>query len=157
MSSVITIPKERPLLPAEDYEALRALGIAHIQKLAGEIWTDHNVHDPGITALELLAYAITDLSNRTAYPMRDLITEDPTAPLTVNDSFHTAANIFPNNPITINGFRKLLIDVEGVRNAWLNVIREDYCADYCNPDDEWVKTPIWLDCANDRLTLEEPT
>lgn len=157
MSNVTTIPQARLLPTAEDFEALRSLGIAHIRKLAGEIWTDHNVHDPGITTLELLAYAINDLANRTAYPMEDLLAEDPTAPLTVNDSFHTAAQILPCNPITINGFRKLMIDVDGVRNAWLGVIREDYCADYCDPTtQEYSKVPIWIDCKNSQLTLVPP-
>ena len=40
---------------------LREMGIEEIQKLSGKIWTDFNLHDPGVTILEQLCYALTDL------------------------------------------------------------------------------------------------
>jgi len=33
-------------------------------------WTTHNTHDPGITVLELLAYALTDLQYRSSASTR---------------------------------------------------------------------------------------
>ena len=42
-------------------------------RLAGERWSDFNTHDPGITILEALCYAITDLAYRTSLPIPDLI------------------------------------------------------------------------------------
>jgi hypothetical protein len=69
----LTIPKERTAEPAQDWEKLYALGLNHVQRLAGRIWTDYNLHDPGITTLELLCYALTDLSYRAAFPIKDLL------------------------------------------------------------------------------------
>ena len=51
--------KTRPL--SQDYEQLRRLGLNYIEQFSREIWTDYNIHDPGITILEALMYAITDL------------------------------------------------------------------------------------------------
>jgi hypothetical protein len=36
----------------------------HIVSLSSELWTDYEIHDPGITIMELLCYAITDLEYR---------------------------------------------------------------------------------------------
>jgi hypothetical protein len=33
------------------------------------LWSDYNVHDPGITLLELLCYGITDIAHRTTFRM----------------------------------------------------------------------------------------
>jgi hypothetical protein len=101
-----------------DFEFLRREGIGHIQELAGALWTDHNVHDPGITILEVLCYALTDLGYRSNLDIRELLAcpPDKTGP---DDNFFTAADILTNNPLTILDYRKLLIDIDGVRNAWL--------------------------------------
>jgi len=81
MSNIITtIPKGRPDHISLDFDLLRAEGIQHLENLATEVWTDFNAHDPGITILELLSYAITDLGYRTRMlPIADLLAgNDPT-------------------------------------------------------------------------------
>ncbi len=65
MSDTLTISTQKPTDIAFDYEELRKTGIRHIENLASQIWTDYNIHDPGITSLEILCYALTDLSYRT--------------------------------------------------------------------------------------------
>lgn len=37
--------------PVEDalYSKLQAQTLEEVQRLAGQVWTDYNVHDPGIT------------------------------------------------------------------------------------------------------------
>jgi len=229
MKTSETIDKSNRLSPFEDYNFLRREGIRHIEKLAGDVWTDYNTHDPGITLLENLCYAITDLAYRTGFDMKDLLAKkdannrygnmkdedivdtkenvlnviftevdrngneikggikknkslllkyfkesfhrnligkslndyvitqldkafaekeldvilgdlgldkkDPTASkkyfrILINgiglpdlniwkNIFYTAREILPCNPVTINDFRKLVIDIDGVRNAWI--------------------------------------
>ena len=53
-------------LPDRDFDSLRAVGIGVIVADAGEEWTDHNLSDPGITLLEVLAWGLADLHYRTA-------------------------------------------------------------------------------------------
>lgn len=105
-----------------DFATLRKLGIQHLAELSGKIWTDHNLHDPGITILEALCYVLTDLDYRTKLDFKDLIA----APANVKeDNFFTAAQILGNNPLTITDIRRMLIDIKGVRNAWVELPGED--------------------------------
>ena len=114
-----------------DFNKLRSSAIEYLGNLSGKIWTDHNVHDPGITILESLIYALLDLGYRTNLPAGDLFTRDP-ADKTPDNNFFPASRILGNNPLTITDYRKLLVDLEGVKNAWLEVddsIPVDFCRD----------------------------
>lgn len=104
-----------------DFATLRKLGIQHVADLSGKIWTDHNLHDPGITMLEALCYVLTDLDYRTKLDFKDLVAAPAGAG---EDNFYTAARILGNNPLTIADIRRMLIDIKGVRNAWLVPINE---------------------------------
>lgn len=106
-----------------DFATLRKLGIQHVAELSGKIWTDHNLHDPGITILEALCYVLTDLDYRTKLDFKDLIAA-PAGAEGADDNFYTAAKILGNNPLTIADIRRMLIDIKGVRNAWLIPINE---------------------------------
>ncbi len=108
-----------PPSQAMDFDFLRAQGITSIQNLASANWTDYNLHDPGITILEALAYTITDLSTRANQPVNDLLASKPGA-LSTEKDFFSAAEILPCGPITLNDFRKILIDQPKVRNAWVS-------------------------------------
>lgn len=115
----LTIPKSPKRLPAEDYEALRVAGLEHIQKLAGKIWTDYNLHDPGVTILELLCYALTDIGYRTSFNIEDLLTKSGDEGPSKDNAFFTPAEILTMHPVTINDYRKLLLDkTPGLRNVW---------------------------------------
>ena len=53
------------------FESLRAQGVRLTQALSGHTWTDYNLHDPGVTILEQLCYALTDLVYRADFPVAD--------------------------------------------------------------------------------------
>lgn len=116
---ITTISKFAPEDISMDFERLRQEGIQHLEDLATYIWTDFNVHDPGITILEVLCYAITDLGYRANLPIEDILASN-----NGDSSFFTATEILPICPVTQNDYRKLLIDFPGVRNAWVECIRE---------------------------------
>src|SRR6476620_4443769 len=104
--------------PYLNFDKLRKEGIEHLGRLSGKIWTDHNVHDPGITILEILCYAIMDLGYRTNLPINDILARRPDDTLPDNN-FFSAADILSCNPLTITDIRKMLVDMEGVKNAWV--------------------------------------
>lgn len=114
----VTIPKQPVLQPAEDFYRLRREGIGFIEQMAGRLWTDYNLHDPGITLLEALAYAVTDLAYRTGWEIEDLLAPAPGQPAP-DQAFYTARRILTINPWTTDDFRRLLIDLPQVRNAWV--------------------------------------
>lgn len=120
--TISSIPSEKE---SKNFDFLREEGIAYLQKVAGKIWTDFNVHDPGLTILEALCYAITDLGYRANLDIEDIlaINEQDDTEKELNN-FFTAREILTNAPFTINDYRKLLIDVEGIKNAWFDITTE---------------------------------
>lgn len=112
-----SITRPTSQLTSLDYQKLYEEGIAHIQDLSGKLWTDYNAHDPGVTILELMCYAITELGYRCDYEVKDIIEPSPNE-TAVND-FFTLAQVGSNAPLTITDYRKVIIDLAGIRNAWL--------------------------------------
>ncbi len=112
-----------------DFEWLRNKGLEHIGQLSGKIWTDHNTHDPGITMMELLCYALIDLGYRTKLPIEDLLAKKNDE---IEDNFFTPAEILTCNPTTIMDYRKMLMDIDGVQNAWLEIEQDEYLVVDCN-------------------------
>ena len=64
----IKINKNDALPYGMDFLKLKKEGIDIAQELSGDIWTDYNEHDPGITILENQVYALTELSYKTSFP-----------------------------------------------------------------------------------------
>lgn len=120
-------------LPA-DFDALRQRAIVTLQRLAGQTWTDHNSHDPGITVLEAVCYAITDLAYRSDHPVPDLLASLPgvdgvdgvdgadSATPSGTAGLFTPAQVLPSGPVTADDLRRLVIDLPGVRNAWVEPV-----------------------------------
>ncbi|MGB8463797.1 MAG: hypothetical protein WCE49_02515, partial [Terrimicrobiaceae bacterium] len=129
MLSQLTIPRDGPADPALDWGKLYALGLSRVQQLASRIWTDYNVHDPGITTLELLCYTLTDLSYRAAFPVEDLLASETGNAEEMKKQFFTPRQILPSRPLTLLDYRKLIIDLKGVKNAWLSAATLNFYAD----------------------------
>lgn len=104
-----------------DYAWLKVTGVEIIQQLAGDIWTDYNEHDPGVTTLEQLCYALTELSYRAEFPMADLLADGPRGTIDgAVQALFTARRSLSCNPVTVNDYRKLLVDrIPELANAWL--------------------------------------
>lgn len=127
LSTISKTPSENP---SQNYDLLRKEALEYIQRLAGKIWTDYNSHDPGITMLEVLCFAITDLGYRSNFPIQDLLADENGS---LANQFFLPSKILPCTPVTINDYRKLLMDVEvvdledtacpyaGIKNAWVTI------------------------------------
>lgn len=121
----ISIPKNVETADQTDFHFLRKTGIEYIEKLGGKLWTDYNSHDPGITTLEVLSYAITDLGMRMNLNMEDLLTSED-EDKNIHAQFLKATEILPSRPLTELDYRKLFIDISftaghkrPIRNCWL--------------------------------------
>ena len=121
-----------------DYALLRQEGIRQLERMAGQAWTDFNAHDPGITILEQLCYALTDLAYRCNYEIPDLLASEGTP---AYDSLYSPAQILTSHPVTLNDLRKLVIDVDGVKNAWIEPV-------------ESPKPAMFYDSSDHSLSLE---
>lgn len=116
-----------------DFQWLREEGIKHLQRLSGAIWTDYNVHDPGVTILDQLCYALTDLSYRIDYDIDDLLTGKDGNTF---ESLYSPAQILTTNPVTLLDIRKIIIDVPDVKNAWVELATETDPVIYLNPTEK---------------------
>ena len=103
------------------YEELHKEALEILQKLCGDVWTDYNEHDPGITLLENISYAITEDAYKANLPVEDLLHSSKKEPLVSGDNgFFTASDILTTSPITFNDYRKIWIDqIQNVKNIWI--------------------------------------
>ncbi|HEY1038140.1 MAG TPA: hypothetical protein VGF30_01970 [Bacteroidia bacterium] len=119
MAEPVTIAK----IPADqdtDFEALYNEGVALLQQFSGDIWTDYNEHDPGITILESLCYVLTDLYDRTEIPIQNLLTQKNGKMALEENALYSASDILLNEATTLNDYSKIIIDgVKEVNNAWV--------------------------------------
>lgn len=107
--------------PALDYAWLRAEGLALLEHLSGQVWTDYNTHDPGVTLLEALCYTLTDVSSRAAAPIATLLAAPPGLPAAGPGLLLPPNQAFANHPVTLADYKKLLLDELGaeLKNAWI--------------------------------------
>lgn len=114
----ITIPKKSSSEDDLDFFYLRKKGIEYIESFGSKFWTDFNEHDPGITMLEMLSYAISDLGMRLNLPIENILASDDINK-GIPKQFFKASEVLSSSPVTQNDYRKLFIDIKGVRNCWL--------------------------------------
>ncbi len=149
-----TLRKDQPPPSSQDYEFLRTEGLKYIESLSSDLWTDYNTHDPGITIMEALCYALTELGYRNGFPMKDLLTGD-NGRIFDGQNMFTARKILTNNPLTINDYRKLLVDLDGIHNAFL-------FAECYKKDPQGKKIPVnevsvYANCQEDKLQYTPET
>jgi hypothetical protein len=121
------ISRKPPAAAALNFAELRQAGIDYLERVVGALWSDYNVHDPGITLLELLCYGITDITYRTTFPDAEIFAPAPGEPVPGPDDppFTTARFALTNAPVTINDYRKLFLDrFAELRNVWLDPVTE---------------------------------
>ncbi len=106
MSDPVTISKAPPPSDSMNYSLLVETAMDYIREWAGDTWTDHNVHDPGITTLELLSYALTELGFKGQLDIQQLF--DPAVPLE-DMALYEPEKALVCNAITTTDFQKLLI------------------------------------------------
>ncbi len=112
---------DSPLPPDQDFRYLKEEGHAFIQQCMGYQWTNFNASDPGVTILDQVCYALTELGYCNAFPVAEILT-GPDGNLQTEDQFYLPEEILTSSPLTIGDYRKFIVDaVEGVENALIIV------------------------------------
>lgn len=116
-----TISRSLPSEPGLSFAALYAEGVALVQAMSGQVWTNYNFSDPGVTILQQLCYALTELSFRARFPVEDLLADPATGQVQLRrQALYPIHAIMPCNPVTAADFRRLILDrVRGAANVWM--------------------------------------
>ncbi|MFO1418202.1 MAG: hypothetical protein U1E83_05980 [Methylotetracoccus sp.] len=114
MTDSTYISSAPPTRTSTDYAALRERGMDWIRLWATESWTDHNVHDPGITLLEAFCYSMTELGLRFELDVADLLRSGAghAAP-----DIEPAHRVLPVGPVNAKDLRRVLLDHPIVSDA----------------------------------------
>jgi len=115
----------RDALPeGQDYAVLLERGIDLVQSLSGKIWTNYNASDPGLTVLQQLCYALTELSYRAQFPVEQLLA--PEADGRLMPQLHGLLPpelMLPRSPVTAADHARLMLDrVAGLANCWFTPV-----------------------------------
>jgi len=120
-------PPERLTL---NYAALRERGMELIRQLAGSSWTDHNVHDPGITLLEAFCYAMTEQGFRLQQTLPDLLRSGE---IHAPAQLVPAHQILPTAPVTTIDLQQVLLDHPLVNEAQVILNTTNSVSLYASP------------------------
>lgn len=102
------------------YRVLQQQSLDELQRLAGEIWTDYNAHDPGVTLNEAVLYSLTEYDYRLHFGLPDYLSEEQSRFTPERFGLYSPVQVFPTVPVTPDDYRKLIIDsVEAVENVWI--------------------------------------
>lgn len=84
------------------FDALRLQAITAAQQASGELWTDYNLHDPGVSLLEALCFALTEDLFAARQPVPQLLGLGPQDNAAAWGRFglHTPEALLPCHPCT---------------------------------------------------------
>lgn len=122
MPPALTIKKFPEYSQATDYAGLVRDYLDACQRYSGELWTDYNVHDPGVTALELMCLACAELGLKSETDIFRIIFNSFKMDFDADDyALYGPLQVFPCAPLTYEDYRKLLIDkfIDVVDNIWV--------------------------------------
>jgi hypothetical protein len=103
MSENISIPVYKKSEDILDFDYLKQRGLSLIQKYSGKVWTDYNIHDPGITILETLCFGLTELGYKCRYPIEDIFILPGEEDKKETTDF---TSLLYTRPVTNNDYRK---------------------------------------------------
>ncbi len=107
MTEPVHITSAPPARTSTNYAALRESGMEWIRLWAKESWTDHNVHDPGITLLEAFSYSMTELGLRFDVDVADLLRSGAAHAAPELEPAHRVLSV---GPVTAQDLRRVLLD-----------------------------------------------
>ncbi|WP_047258574.1 hypothetical protein [Chromobacterium subtsugae] len=112
--------------PALDFNGLRRYGIEAAQHASGELWTDYNHHDPGVTLLEALCYALTESVYAAGHDVADLLTAPDGRIHYRRHALHRAEDVLHCRPSTRLDLMRYLLDrVPLIRHLRLDMPQAD--------------------------------
>ena len=92
----------------ELYAELQKRTIQEIQGLSGDVWTDFNPHDPGVTIADVVNYALTELSYKLSFKLEDYLSDTNGKYSIQKYGLFPDNEVYPTSPVTTDDYRKLI-------------------------------------------------
>ena len=120
MSKEIYIEKKAENTEVTDYQKLQDAALEMVQQLSGNLWTDYNDHDPGVTIMDAFNYALTELNYKLSFPIEEYLTDESGEFKPNNFGLFLPGQVYPSGPVTNADYRKLFFDqISDISDIWL--------------------------------------
>jgi hypothetical protein len=90
------------------YQELQEKTLERLQELSGDVWTDFNIHDPGVTISDNMNYALFELQYKLELPFRSFI--GPNTSEYASKGILPAEVIFSQSIVTPEDYEQLFLD-----------------------------------------------
>jgi predicted RNA-binding protein with TRAM domain len=91
------------------YSLLQKRTLDELQHLSGEVWTDFNPHDPGVTTADIANYALTEVDYKLGFKLQDYLTDSKGNFVPEKYGLFLPEDVYPTTPVTSDDYRKLLL------------------------------------------------
>lgn len=91
-------------------EYLKQRALKKIQEYSGKLWSDYNAHDPGVTILENLCFALAEIHQLTDTDIKNLISDKLGNINPAKHGLYMPHEIYSCSPVTISDIRLYMID-----------------------------------------------
>lgn len=136
------------------YATLQAQALEWVQQMSGKIWTDYNPHDPGVTTLDMLNYALAEMDYRMNFPLEDYLSGHDHIFHPRQYGLFSPADVFAMNPVTPDDYRNLILDnLDTVEDVHFNIHRPVYGEECLGWYDVEVEMSPYVE--TDRLEIEK--
>ncbi len=109
--------EDHQLPETQDFQALKSSALDFLKTCSGSEWTNFNPSDPGITILDQVCFALTELGYCNDFPIEDILTNTK-GRIVTKDQFYLPQTILTTSPVTADDYRKYLIDSnQEIKNA----------------------------------------
>ena len=121
MSKEIYIEKKAEPPEETDYQKLQEAALETVQQLSGNLWTDYNDHDPGVTIMDAFNYALTELNYKLSFPVVEYLTNEEGEFKPNNFGLFLPGQVYPSGPVTQADYRKLFFDrINDISDIWIH-------------------------------------
>lgn len=90
------------------YQELQEKTLVRLQELSGDVWTDFNIHDPGVTISDNMNYALFELQYKLELPFRSFIGPDSSE--YASKGILSAETLFSQSIVTPEDYEQLFLD-----------------------------------------------
>lgn len=93
----------------ELFADLQKRTLDELQHLSGNVWTDFNPHDPGVTIADIANYALTELAYKLGFDLEDYFTDSNGKYPMEKYGLFTDEEVYPVSAVTEDDYRKLIL------------------------------------------------